>query len=254
MLFVSLRLHLIFLFLHFVPSHIWTIFCKEFVGHYMYLIASGQSTSQSLQIYFKGCCLFGHAHQCLTIKVVLWATCCTRFFGFWRSSEFTFPPVAAMFDHMLSVSDVGVDSHSNPSFVSIYLCHTKTDIIGTGTTVYLSRTEGTVCPVNAILAYLALRGNFPGPLFIFQDKSSLYRLDLVRAVWSVLESQGLDIRCFNGHSFHIGAATIAAACCIKDSLIQALGCWKSSAFTTYIPTSMDSLISVSSILLSSTPH
>ena len=106
--------------------------------------------------------------------------------------------------------------------------------------------------MKAILAYLALRGPFPGP--IFQDKSPLSRLDLVRTVWFALESQGLDIRRFNGHTFRIGAATTAAACGIEDSLIQALGRWKSSAFTTYIQTPKDSLISVSSILLSSTRH
>ena len=89
---------------------------------------------------------------------------------------------------------------------------------------------------------------------LFQDKSPLPRLDLVRAVRSALESQGLDVHRFNGHSFQIGAATTAAACGIEDSLIQALGCWKSSAFTTYIQTPKDSLISVSSILLSSIRH
>ena len=89
---------------------------------------------------------------------------------------------------------------------------------------------------------------------MFQNGSPLSRLDLVRAVRAALESQGMDVRHFNSHSFRIGAATTAAACGIEDSLIQALGRWKSSAFTTYIQTPKDSLISVSSILLSSTQH
>ena len=65
-----------------------------------------------------------------------------------------------------------------------------------------------------------------------------------------LESQGLDVSRFNGHSFHIGAATTAAACGISDSLIQALGRWKSSAFTSYIQTPKDTLVTVAARLLS----
>ena len=106
--------------------------------------------------------------------------------------------------------------------------------------------------MKAILAYLALRGPAVGLLCIFRDGFPLSRLDLVRAVRSALDVQGVDIWRFNGHSFRIGAATTAAACGIEDSLIQALGCWKSSPFTTYIQTPKESLISVSSILLSST--
>ena len=87
-----------------------------------------------------------------------------------------------------------------------------------------------------------------------QDKSPLSRLNLVRAVGSALESQGLDIHRFNGHSFRIGVVTTAVACGIEHSLIQALGHWKLLSFTAYIQAPKDSLISVSSILLSPTRH
>ena len=92
------------------------------------------------------------------------------------------PASAATFGHVLSVSDVAVDSHSNPSFASVHLRHSKTDFFGVGTTVFLGGVDGLVSPVKALLAYLALRGPAPGPLFVFQFRSSLSRLDLVRAV------------------------------------------------------------------------
>ena len=161
-LFALLRLLLVFLILHFLLSCVWTIFCEAFIGHY--LITRSRSASQSFQNYFGACFLFGHI-----------------FFGFFALESFICSPTARMFDHVLSVSDVGVYSHSNPSFISVHLCHTKTDIVGVGRTVYLGWVEGSVCPVKAILAYLALRGPFPGPLIIFKDKSPLSRLNLVRA-------------------------------------------------------------------------
>ena len=175
-------------------------------------------------------------------------------FGFLCSVEFTCPTSAVISNHVLSVSDVGVDSHSNPSFASVHLRHSKTDIFGMGATVHLGLVDGPVCPAKALLTYLALQGPAPGPLFLFQNGSPLSRLDLVKAVQSALESQGMDVARFNSHSFWIGAATTAAACGIQDSLIQALGHWKSLAFTMYIQTPKDSLIVVSSVLLSSTQH
>ena len=134
------------------------------------------------------------------------------------------PQAAATSDYVLPVSDVGVNSQSNPSFVSVHLYHSKTDIYGVGTLVYLGWVEEPVCRVKAILVYLALRGPIPRPLLIFQDGSQLSHLDLVRALRSALESQGMDIRSFNGHRFCIGAVTTAATRGVENSLIQALGC------------------------------
>ena len=117
-----------------------------------------------------------------------------------------------------------------------------------GSIIYLGLMAGPICPVKALLVYLSLLGSAPGPLFLSQDGSSLSRSSLVAEVRAALESRGLDVRGFNGHSICIGAATAAAACGMEDSLIQALGRWGSSAF--YIPTSRDKLISVSAALLS----
>ena len=92
-----------------------------------------------------------------------------------------------------------------------------------GATVYLGLVDGVICPVKALLAYVAVRGNGPGPLFVFQDGSPLTWPALVRAVRSALRSHNIDVSSFNGHSFRIRAATTAAACGIPDSLIQVLG-------------------------------
>ena len=146
-----------------------------------------------------------------------------RFFGFLHSGEFTCPQAAATSDYVLPLSDVGLNSQSNPLFVSVHSHHSKTDIFGVGTLVYFGWVEEPVCRVKAILVYLALRGPIPSPLLIFQDGSQLSHLDLVWAVRSALESQGMDICSFNGRSFCIEPVTTAATHGIEDSLIQALG-------------------------------
>ena len=54
--------------------------------------------------------------------------------------------------------DVAVDDHSNPSLVRIHLRKSKTDQLGRGVDIYLGRTDEDLCPVAALLAYLAVRG------------------------------------------------------------------------------------------------
>ena len=120
-------------------------------------------------------------------RVMLWAACCTGFFGFLHSGEFTCPPSAATLGYVLLVSDVAVDSHSNTSFASVHLRHNKMDILGVGATVFLGQVDGQVCPVKALLAYLALQGPAPRPLFVFQNGCPISRVDLVRTVRFTLE-------------------------------------------------------------------
>ena len=122
-----------------------------------HLNARDPNASRSLQMYFGGCSGCGPAHLCLAIglcyvqHVAQGSTVsCTL------GSSLAHHASAATFGHVLSGSDVAVDSHSNPSFASVCSRHSKMDIFGVGTTVFLGWLDGLVCPVKAILAYLAL--------------------------------------------------------------------------------------------------
>uniref|UniRef100_A0A1X7SSQ1 Tyr recombinase domain-containing protein n=1 Tax=Amphimedon queenslandica TaxID=400682 RepID=A0A1X7SSQ1_AMPQE len=182
------------------------------------------------------------SHQPITFDAVLfWATCCV--------GEFTCPSWGALTNSMLSFGDVSVDSHSSPTYISLLHCQSKTDVFGAGVRIYLIRVDGPICPVKS-LSYLAIRGSQSGPLFQFINGSPLSRRRLVGAVHESLALTGLDVSRFNRHSFQIGATTTAAACGIKDLLIQTLGRWKSSAFTRYILTPRSILVRVSQTLLS----
>ena len=165
---------------------------------------------------------------------MLWAVCCICFFGFFRLGEITAPTSVYDAASQMSMSDVAVDCPKNPSVVSLHLRRAKTDQLGKGTHVYLSRAHNELCPVSALLAYIGMRGQDPGPLFRQTNGSPLCKTQVVQRVRKALEELGYNQTAYAGHSFRIGAATTAAAAGLNDSTIQTMGRWSSSAFTTYI--------------------
>nr|MCH9733566.1 site-specific integrase [Actinomycetes bacterium] len=114
---------------------------------------------------------------------MLWAACCLGFFAFLRAGEFTCPSWNLYTASMLSPKDIVVDSRDNPQFLVVTLRHSKTDIFGAGTKLYIGATKTNLCLVAAILAYLARRPHTPGgPLFLWENGLPLSRPALVEAV------------------------------------------------------------------------
>ena len=131
---------------------------------------------------------------------------------------------------------------------TVHLKCSKNDPFGTGTMLHLGATGSCLCPVAAMLGYLAYRPPTPGPLFIFSDGSPLSRSRLISCLRQALGTAGVDDTGFSGHSFRIGAATTAAEADFSDSFIRLLRSWKSSVFTTYIRTPRQQLTAASSLL------
>ena len=179
---------------------------------------------------------------------MLWAAVCLGFFGFLRAGEFTCPSLHAFTSDMLSAQDISVDSLTHPSRMEVTLRRSKTDPFGAGVTLHLGATGCALCPLAAMLGYLAVRPSSPGPLFIFKDGSALSRPRLVQALREALRQVGVDDSHYSGHSFRIGAATTAAQAGVSDALIKTLGRWKSAAYATYIRTSRQSLLRISQTL------
>ena len=134
---------------------------------------------------------------------------------------------------MLSPGDIAVDSHVSPSHLVVSLKRSKNDPFAVGVKLHLGTTGDILCPVRAILGYLAIRPPIPGPLFLFSDGATLSRPRLVDSLRQVLNAVGVDASGYSGHSFCIGAATTAAQMGLRDSLIKSVGRWKLSAFTLY---------------------
>ena len=68
-----------------------------------------------------------------------------------------------------------MDDLEFPSTIRIHLRRSKTDQFNKGVNIYMGATGDELCPVSALLAYLAVRGKIDGPLFRFKDGRSLTR-------------------------------------------------------------------------------
>ena len=182
-------------------------------------------------------------------NIMLWAACCTCFFGFMRAGEITLSSQDSYDPSShLSFEDITVDDILNPRAVHLRLKCSKTDPFRLGVTICLGRTLKKLCPVEALLAYLAVRGSKTGFLFHFADGRLLTKALFIAKVREALSRTGLNADNYAGHSFRIGAATTAAINGIDECSIKMLGRWKSSAYQTYIRTPREKLAAFSSVI------
>ena len=160
---------------------------------------------------------------------MLWAAACLYFFGFLRSGEIVAPSERSFdIQSHLCFGDVRIDNREAPTLIRL-----RTDPFRQGVTLHIGATNAPLCPVAAVLSYMVARGNAPGP---WEDDRYLTWEKFVSSMRRALDSAGLIAKNFAGHSFRIGAATMAARCGIQDALIKTLGRWESSAYVRYIRT------------------
>ena len=179
--------------------------------------------------------------------IMLWAAASLCFFGVFRSGELTVPQ-ARSFDPSVHLSwgDIAVDNPEKPTAIRVHLKRSKCDQIGKGVDVFVGQTHTPICPVTAVMAYIAIRGSSKGSFFHLASGQPLTKATFVAKFRQALQAIGLPYQDFAGHSFRIGAATAAAKAGIEDSVIRTLGRWNSAAFLTYIRTPRDNLARLSS--------
>ena len=179
---------------------------------------------------------------------MFWAACNLACFGFLRSAKVTVPTLASFSpDVHLSLDDIAVDSYEVPTLLCVHLKASKTDPFRKGCFIHIGRGNSLLCAVQSLIAYLHVRSKGPGPLFLLQDFRPLYRAALTDWFRRILSAASIP-GSFSSHSFHIGAATVAAHNGVPDHLIQALGRWSSNAYQLYIRTPSESLARLSSQL------
>lgn len=153
-------------------------------------------------------------------------------------------PSASAYDPSvhLSHSDVKVDSKSAPLYVTVTIKASKTDVFRERVTLYLGRTGQDLCPVTAVLGYMAQysggsRARRSSPFFRFSNGQPLTRERLVKELRQGLELAGIKADNYAGQSFRTGvASTAAAAQGLSDPLIKTLGRWEITVYTLYIRT------------------
>lgn len=102
-------------------------------------------------------------------NIIIWAACCAGFFGLLCCGEFI-TPADVGFDpntHLSLADVVFVDQGSSLAF-HFNTKVSKTDQFRKGAVVVLAITGTDICPTQALLDYLHLRGSPPGPLFCTQ--------------------------------------------------------------------------------------
>ena len=99
-----------------------------------------------------------------------------RILGFLRTAEST-APNEKDFDPSvdLTVGDITIDSHIEPSLLQGQIKASKTDQFKQGTSLYLAATRNELCPVAAILSCLAHRPKGEGPLIVMRATDPLTR-------------------------------------------------------------------------------
>ena len=153
-------------------------------------------------------------------------------------------------DTHLSLQDIAIDSIESPALIQVTIKQSKTDPFRTGVQMFLAKTGKEICPVSAILPYLALRGPTQGPLFTYQDGSYLTRQRFTTSLRRTLLQAGIDDSNYAAHSFRIGAATTAKDAGISDVHVKMLGRWKSNAYQLYVRTPREKLATLSKQLAS----
>ncbi len=181
---------------------------------------------------------------------LIWAACCLGFFGFLRIGEFTASSPHDCPQNIVAISDIHRPDAYPPEFLRVHLRQSKTDPFGKGVHIFLGRTGETICPVAAVLSFLAVRPHdLTGPLLRFPDGTTLTRDTLITQVRKALAATGHNPGNYNGHSFRIGAATAAVQAGVPDHQIKMLGRWESSAYTLYVRTPPSQLSALSARLM-----
>ncbi len=170
------------------------------------------------------------------IDTLLISTFLLAFYGFLRISEF-----AASSNLFNSARDISFsDLTFHPSHYSLFLKHSKTK---GACTIVIERTDSFFCLYKAMIRYIRLRSSFnSSPFFLTPGNDPMSKIWFLQQFKRVLLQCNLSPQHYSGHSFRIGAATSAAMQGVSSASLQQLGCWSSTAYSSYIRPDASSIL------------
>ena len=110
----------------------------------------------------------------------------------------------------------------------------KTDPFREGVTLLITPTHHSICPIRALIRYLAKSPFHSSPLYKHKNGKCLTRPEVSRLIKKAVRKNGINPKQYSCHSFRISAASTAAAAGISDSMITSLGRWRSECYQRYI--------------------
>lgn len=153
------------------------------------------------------------------------------FFGLFRVSELVFTSVSQM-DRPLRVGDI---SFPGPRSILISIRVSKANQSGPPTTIRIPcESDTALCPVCAIKAFLVLRSQVDGFLFVHHNGSPLKRSQFAGVLAKTIRFSAPTAGKFRTHSFRIGRASQLAAMGVAVEAIKRMGRWRSNACNGYI--------------------
>ena len=181
----------------------------------------------------------------LLLRAAMWLGTC----GLLRSGEFATrgrDSVLLRRSDLIFVDHQGAESAGPPApgtldYIKLRLRQSKTDPFRRGVDVVVSQRRA----VGAMLHYLsAVRHTHPdAPLFLFRSGKELTVSALVAGTQALLQKAGIaNPQLYLGHSFRRGGATSLHLAGLPDTIIKAMGRWRSFAFAAYVDTSVTQLV------------
>ena len=176
---------------------------------------------------------------CNSYDAILFKACfLVAFFGFLRIGEFTAYSQAAS-SISLEARDVTVDGMAPRRHIRLHIRASKTDQQGQGCYILIPEAVSSLlCPVHAVLAYLAVRPKLGSAFFCRFDGNSVTRREFTANLRKCLSFLDLPASRFASHSFRIGAATSAAMAGCTAEEIKKMGRWSSDVHKRYVRTNM----------------
>jgi len=136
------------------------------------------------------------------------------------------------------------------AYMSLRLTRTKTEQYGSGTVILVSHPKA----ISAILLS-ASHSRPDSPLLRTASMHALSHSFLMQRVRALLLSAGVDnIDRYKGHSFRRGGATSLHLAGQPDSVIKAMGRWRSFTFATYVDTPPAVLLQAGRSMANSSAH